>query len=220
VAAACRSLREGRALVSFGLLAHLVVDGRAGPGDLALRGQRGVTAVVTVLGPPWVQAERVELFANGLRVAEEKLAPGRGVTKGRVTFKLPRFRHDAHLVAIASGPGVAAPFWETPRPYQPNSKLFNPRVLGATNPVWVDGDSDGKFTSARSYAEQLVARYGTSPAKLVPALASCDEAVAAQAASLCHAAGVDLRSVEAVRALRQATRAVLHGWVSYAGTVP
>lgn len=220
VAAACRSLREGRALVSFGLLAQLVVDGRAGAGDLALRAQRGVTAVVTVLGPPWVQAESVELFANGLRVAEEKLAPVRGVTKGRVTFKLPRFRHDAHLVAIASGPGVTAPFWETPRPYQPSSKVFNPRVLGATNPVWLDGDSDGKFTSARSYAEQLVARYGTSPTKLVPALANYDEAVATQAASLCHAAGVDLRSVEAVRALRQATRAVLHGWVSFAGTVP
>jgi len=220
VEAACRSLREGRALVSFGLLANLMVNERFGAGDLALRGQRGVTAVVTVLGPAWVEADRVELFANGVRVAEHKLEPARGVTKARVTFKLPRFKHDAHLVAIASGPGVTAPFWETPRPYQPSSKTFNPRVLGATNPVWVDADGDGKFTSARRYAEQLVARHGTSPAKIFPALAGHDEAVAAQAASLCHAAGVDLRSLEAVRALRAGARAAQRGWVSFAGTVP
>lgn len=115
---------------------------------------------------------------------------------------------------------MTAPFWETPRPYQPSSRDFTPRVLGATNPVWVDADDDGKFTSARRYAEQLVARHGTSPAKLFPALAGHDQAVAAQAASLCHAAGVDLRSVEAVRALRAGTRAAQRGWVSYAGTVP
>jgi hypothetical protein len=195
------------------------VNGRFGVGDLALRGHRGVTAVVTVLGPAWVQADKVELFANGVRVAEQPLAPVRGVTKGRVTFKLPRLKHDVHLVAIASGPGVTAPFWETPRPYQPSSKTFTPRVLGATNPVWVDGDGDGKFTSARAYAEQLVKRHGTDAAQLFPALAGYDEAVAAQAASLCLAAGKDLRAVEFTRALRGAARPVQHGWVSYAGTV-
>lgn len=219
VDAACRSLREGRALVSLGLLANLVVNERFGIGDLALRGQRGVTAVVTVLGPAWVQADRLELFANGVRVAEQKLPPVRGTTKARVTFKLPRLKHDFYLVAIASGPGVTAPFWETPRPYQPSSETFTPRVLGATNPVWVDGDGDGKFDSARAYAQQLVKLHGTDAAKLFPALTDYDEAVAAQAASLCHAAGKDLRSVEFMHAMRTATRSVQRGWVSYAGTV-
>jgi hypothetical protein len=217
---ACRSLRAGRALVSFGLLTDMVVNERFGVGDLATRGGRGAAAVVTVLGPAWVQADRLELFANGVRIAEQRLAPVRGVTKARVAFRLPRFRHDVHLVAIASGPGVTAPFWETPRPYQPSSKVFTPRVLGATNPVWLDADGDGKFTPARAYAEQLVKRHGTAAAKLFPALADYDEAIAAQAASLCHAAGKDLRSAEYQRALRDATRAVQHGWVSYAATVP
>ncbi len=216
---ACRSLREGRALVSFGLLADLVVNERSEVGDLALHGQRGVTAVVTVLGPAWVQADRVELFANGVRVADQKLSPASGVTKARVAFKLPRLKHDVHLVAIASGPGVTAPFWETPRPYQPSSKTFLSRVLGATNPVRVDGDGDGKFTHARAYAEQLVKRHGTDAVKLFPVLADYDEAVAAQAASLCHAAGKDLRSVEYSHALRSATQSIQRGWVSYAGTV-
>lgn len=219
VAEACRNLREGRALVSFGLLATIAVNGHSAVGELATRGQLGVTAVVTVLGPPWVQADRVELFANGVRVATQKLAPVRGTTKARVAFKLPRLKHDVHLVAIASGPGVTAPFWETPRPYQPSSKTFVPRVLGATNPVWVDGDSDGKFTAARGYAEALVKRHGTDAAKLFPALTGYDEAVAAQAASLCHAAGKDLRSVEYARAMRGASRSVQRGWVDFAGTV-
>ena len=217
---ACRSLREGRALVSFGLLADLLVNGRFGVGEIALRGHRDATAVVTVLGPAWVQADRVELFANGVKIAEQRIGPVRGVTKARVAFKLPRLKHDVHLVAIASGPGVTAPFWETPRPYQPSSKTFTPRVLGATNPVWVDADGDGKFTSARAYAEQLVKRHGTAAAKLFPALAGYDEAIAGQAASLCHAAGKDLRSVEYVHALRKATTSVQRGWVSYAGTIP
>ena len=216
---ACRNLRDGRALVSFGLLANMLVNERHGVGDIALRGERGVTAVVTVLGPTWVRPDRVELFANGVRVAEQKLAPGRGVTQSRVAFKLPRLKHDVHLVAIASGPGVTAPFWETPRPYQPSSKNFVPRVLGATNPVWVDADGDGKFTAARGYAELLVKRHGTDAAKLFPALAGYDEAVVAQAASLCHAAGKDLRSVEYSHAMRGASRSVQRGWVSYAGTV-
>ena len=219
VDAACRSLREGRALVSFGLLTDIVVNDRFGVGDLALRGHRGATAVVTVFGPAWVQADKVELFANGVKVAEQRLAPVRGTTKARVAFKLPRLKHDFHLVAIASGPGVTAPFWETPRPYQPSSKVFTPRVLGATNPVWVDADGDGKFTSARGYAEQLVKRHGTDAAKLFPALGDYDEAVAAQAASLCHAAGKDVRSLEFVHAMRSAARQVQHGWVNYAGTV-
>ncbi len=216
---ACRSLREGRALVSFGLLANIVVNDRFGVGDLALRGQRGVTAVVTVLGPMWVQADRVDLFANGVKVGEQRLLPVRGTTKARVAFKLPRLKHDYHLVAIASGPGVTAPFWETPRPYQPSSKVFTPRVLGATNPVWVDADGDGKFTSARAYSELLVKRHGTEATKLFPVLAAYDEAVAAQAASLCHAAGKDLRSLEFTHAMRDAARHVQHGWVSFAGTV-
>ena len=198
----------GRALVSFGLLANLVVNEHAEVGDLALRGQRGVTAVVNVLGPAWVQADRVELFANGVRVAEQKLLPVRGTTKARVAFKLPRLKHDVHLVAMASGPGVTAPFWETPRPYQPSSKTFTPRVLGATNPVWVDGDGDGKFTAAR-HAEQLVKRRHDA-AKLFPAPAHSRSRHGANRSL--YAAGRTW-SVEFARDARCCPSRA-HGWVS------
>jgi hypothetical protein len=52
-------------------------------------------------------------------------------------------------VAIASGPGVRDAFWRIAKPYQPSSTTWKPRVVGATNPIWVDADGDGKFTALR-----------------------------------------------------------------------
>ena len=49
VAAACRSLRDGRALVSLGLLANLRIDGRFGVGDLATNLGPEISVEITVL---------------------------------------------------------------------------------------------------------------------------------------------------------------------------
>ena len=65
---------------------------------------------------------------------------------------VPRPAYDVHLVAIASGPPVTGPYWPIPKPYQPNSRVWEPRVLGATNPIRIDGDGDGKYTPPRAYA--------------------------------------------------------------------
>ena len=96
---------------------------------------------------------------------------------------------------------------------------WTPRVLGATNPVWLDGDGDEKFTPARQYAEQIIENVGTDPGRVIPALAKFDAAVAAQAASLCQNKGQDVRSAEFRQALRSASRPVLEGFSAYAGTL-
>lgn len=101
-----------------------------------------------------------------------------------MVWTIPRPRHDVHLVAIATGPGVTAPFWETPPPYQPTSKTLVPRIVGSTNPVWIDGDGDGQFAPAREYALRIVTQAGRDPARIAAALAGFDEAVAVQAADL------------------------------------
>ena len=49
------------------------------------------------------------------------------------------------------------------------------------DPVWNDGDGDGKFTAAHEYAIALVQRTAWDAEKLRAALADFDEAVAAQA---------------------------------------
>lgn len=180
-----KSYHEGRLLVSLGLLTNLKVNGRFGVGDLATGLGDEIQVEALVSGPAWVRADRVELFANGIRIREQVIEDsGKGGEKARITWKLPKPAHDVHLVAIATGPGVTEPFWEIPRPYQPSSKAFTPRVMGATNPIWLDADASGRFESAFVIAQQLVAKFGNDPAKLREALAKHDSAVAVQVESL------------------------------------
>ncbi len=180
----CDSYRAGRLLVSFGLLTQMTVNDRFTVGDLATGLDDELRVTVDVFGPSWVRADRVEVFANGIKIAEQAIEPSARVQKARAQWKIRRPKHDVHLVAIASGPGVTAPYWEVPRPYQPTSKIFTPRVVGSTNAIWIDGDGDGKFTAARGYAALLVERAGHDAARLQAALGGYDAAVAVQAADL------------------------------------
>ncbi|MBI2925800.1 MAG: PHP domain-containing protein [Verrucomicrobia bacterium] len=219
VAEACRSFRDGRVLVSMGLLTQMTVDGKFGVGDLATGLRDKVKVTVTVLGPSWVSAERVELYANGVKLREQKLSPrARGGEKARFTWTIPRPAHDAWLVAFASGPPVTAPYWAIPRPYQPTSREWHPRVLGCTNPIWLDADADGRFTAPRAYAKQIVQQTGGDPAKFLSALASVHEAVAAQAASLWQASGQDARADEFVRLLQHSPERVRRGFAAFLAT--
>lgn len=181
---ACESYRTGRLLVSMGLLTQMKVNDRFGVGDLATGLGGELRVAIEVLGPSWVHADRVELFANGVKLREQAIAATDHVEKARINWTIPRPKHDVHLVAIATGPGVTAPYWEIARPYQPTAKTLNSRIIGSTNPIWVDGDGDGKFTPARGYAEVLVHRAAGDPAKLATALRDYDAAVAVQARAL------------------------------------
>jgi hypothetical protein len=187
-------------LVSYGLLAEITVNGRYGPGDLAPASDE-VKVAVRVLGPGWVTAETVELYANGSKVREARIPDGRrpGV-KWSGEWTLPRSRHDVHLVAVASGPGVRELYWPSAKPYQPTSPAVDRRVIGSTGAVWVDRDGDGRRTSAAEYAQRLLRDAGADVPRLVAALADYDEAVAAQAASLLRAKGVALQDAEVRKA--------------------
>jgi hypothetical protein len=97
-----------------------------------------------------------------------------------------------HLVAVATGPGVAGPFWPTAKPYQPTSPDFTPYVLGVSGAVFVDADRSGRFESALDYARRAIeattAIGATSDARpLAARLGRYDAAVATQAASLLRA---------------------------------
>lgn len=180
----CESYRAGRLLISLGLLTQMTIDDRFKVGDLATGLGETVKVTVEVLGPSWTTADRLELYANGVKVREAAIAPTSAVRKTAQTWLLPRPKHDVHLVAVATGPGVTAPYWEIPRPYQPTSKVFTSRVIGSTNPIWIDGDGDGKFSAARAYAAELVARARGDEEKLKALLSGYDAAVAAQAAAI------------------------------------
>jgi hypothetical protein len=181
------SFRSGRLLVSMGLLADLEVNGRFGVGDLVTGVEDELSVTVQVLGPAWATADRVELFANGIKVREASIESGTGAEKARVRWRLPKPRHDVHLVAIATGPGVTAPFWEIPRPYQPSARVFTSRVIGSTNAVWIDADGDGRFSSAREIATRAVAQAAGDRALLARLVAGHDAAVRVQVDDLLRA---------------------------------
>jgi hypothetical protein len=145
VAAAMESLRAGRVLVSDGLLTEITVDGR-GPGELVPAApELGVR--IRVQGPSWTAANHVALYVNGTVVREAAIRDGgRPGVKWHATWRIPAPATDAHLVAIATGPGVTAPFWPTAKPYQPTSIEFTPYVHGVSGAVFVDTDANGRFT--------------------------------------------------------------------------
>lgn len=182
---ACRNLKAGHAYVSLGLLTRLTVNDHFEAGDLATSLGDQIKVEVRVLGPAWAQADHVELYANGIKIREQAIAtPSAPGEKARIEWRLPRPAHDTYLVAIASGPGVTAPYWAIPFPYQPTDRLRQPRVIGANNPVWLDADGDGKFTSARDYARAILQRASGDPAKLADVLKGYDAAVATQVQAL------------------------------------
>jgi len=213
---AVKSFVEGRVLVSCGLLADITVNGKYGPGDLTpATGE--VKVEVRVLGPGWTTADKVALYANGHKVREERIKDGkRAGVKWEGEWTLPRFKHDVHLVAIASGPGVTELYWPIAKPYQPMSPVVDRRVIGATGAVWLDADGDGKRTSARGYAERLWKESGGEWRKVVKALADYDEAVGTQAAALLRAKGVSLLDAEVREAARKAGAQVERGFEAYA----
>jgi hypothetical protein len=180
-----RSYKEGRLLVSLGLLAQLKVNDKFTVGDLATGLKESIKVEATIFGPAWTQADRIELFANGILIREQKIEDNhRAGEKARIVWQLPKTAHDVHLVVIATGPGVTEPFWEIPRPYQPSSKAFVSRVIGSTNPIWLDADGDGRFEPAFAIARRLMQESGGDGVKLKEALKHCDEAVAVQVESV------------------------------------
>ena len=190
VSAACRNLAEGRALVSLGLLCDMTVNGRFGPGDL-VAATNEVEVAVRVLGPSWSNATHVALFANGVMIREADIPEAsRGSKeaghKWKGLWRLPKFKHDVHLAAIATGPGVKEPYWRIPRPYQPSSPVWNSTSSAPPGAVWIDADDSGQFTPAFEYASRLVDDSVTDFDRLLSRLAAYDESVAAQTARLVH----------------------------------
>jgi hypothetical protein len=212
IEAACHAFREGRLLVSMGLLTAMTVEDRFQPGDLATSLPESIRVRIEVLGPSWVAADRVALYANGIEIRgapihESDRSPESGIL-ATCEWNISRPPHDVHLVAIASGPGVHHPFWSIPRPYQRISPEWHPAVVGSTNPIWIDGDGDGRFSSARDHARRLWGRAEHDPVQLIELLRPCDASVALQAAAWCVEQGVLLSGESIQAALNNAPKPV------------
>lgn len=218
ISKACESFRNMRAYISMGLLVHMQVDDRYRPGNINAGSNKEMKIHIRVLGPSWVRADQLELFANGHRILTRDLRPTAKIEKANLTFTLPRPAHDTHLIAIATGPGITEPFWESPRPYVPTTPKYTPRVQGATNPIFIDGNGDGKYNAPRTQAQQLLTRHARDLNALFNDLAKYDQAVAAQAAALLHQAGHNLNT-PTLRRHWTRTPLTQAGFTAYLGTM-
>src|SRR5207248_3322905 len=146
---ACANLKAGRALVSLGLLTDIRVEDRFGVGDLATEVGKQIHARIRIQSPGWMSADRLDLYMDGERIVSLPILWPRGQTSLEIPLEIPKPKQDVWLVAIASGPAPTAAYWPIARPYRPIRAEWEPRAIGATNPVRVDGDGDGKYKSPR-----------------------------------------------------------------------
>ncbi len=237
-AQAVENFVQGQVMVSYGLLAELAVGqasslpespktGRQdaspttyGPGELAQIDGDQVQVTARVLGPHWVEASQVILFANGQPIREAAISPNTagdlppGV-KWRGQWSIPRPKHDVFLTAIAIGPGIDGLYWKTAKPYQPTSPDWTPHVIGCSGAIWLDADGDGRRSAAYDYAQRAVVAAKGDFTALLKALSNYDQATAAQAANLWQTAGNSLLSEATSTALRQAAPATQAGFQTY-----
>jgi hypothetical protein len=173
---------------------------------------------VKVQGPRWLGCDRVDVYGNGALVKSIPVAASsQAVTKLDLTFALARPKQDEWLVAIASGPGPGddALYWSQSRPYQPTLAHWEPRVIGATNPIRIDGDGDGKYSSPRDYAAKMVEENKSDLKKLFGLLEDYDPAVIIQAVAILRQRGTDLDSAPIRQALDAAAPAVTQAFKAY-----
>jgi hypothetical protein len=217
----CQSLKQGHAVVSLGLIPHLTMqdpeapDKTAEPGDLLSVRGAGLRARISVDAPlAGPSTPGVALYANGV-AGPGMLALGHA---REVTQNFPKPPHDTFYVLIASNSSDPVPEWGLARPYQPTSPHFDLQMLGVTNPIWIDADGDGKFTSARDYAKQLMDKR-PSLAELFSQLATYDYYVAAHCAEILSQHGQNLASSEITASLEKAAPETQRAFRDYRATI-
>ncbi len=145
---ACDAFLRGDTTIAHGIFVEAVVDGRHGPGSRVTVGGGTIALDLRVAAPSWVRPRTALVYRNGVEVARRDVAAdGSTPTDSTLTVELERPPHDAYVVCVVVGEGITAPFWPT----------LNPYTLGATNPIYLDADGDGRFESPREIAMRRLA---------------------------------------------------------------
>jgi hypothetical protein len=160
----------------------------------------------------------VSLYANGKKIREATIKEpnGKGV-KWRGSWTIKTSGQDVFLVVIAEGPGRSTSFWQIPKPYQRSSPEWSPKIIGASGAIWIDGDKDGKRTSAIDYANKVITSSANNLNKIIAGLARYDEAVSVQAAAILYKKGI---LVSSEKLLKQASPVVQRGFIAFTNELP
>jgi len=177
VAELVEQLRLGRASVSLGIFATVQVNGQFGAGDLAPVDDGKVTVRLRVAAPGWIQPREAVVYLNGAPVAEQTVPTQPGEpTNATLSFEIPVPGVDAHLVCLVTGDPVKHAGWKT----------LNDYTLGATNPVFLDANRDGRYSSPRESAQRIYASTGGDVESLMHTLEVVPPPVGVQILTLAH----------------------------------
>ncbi|MBK6938931.1 MAG: PHP domain-containing protein [Planctomycetes bacterium] len=170
VDATCEALRNGKTSIALGLFTTIRVNEAASSGDVLRRASgETVEARIRVASAHWFTPRELVVFLNGKAVERRALdaTPGRAFD-ATTTLSMPWPEHDAWLVAVALGGGSGGSWWPMQQDYS----------LGATNPVFLDADGDGAWSSPRQTATALASRWNGGAAALIALVRGLDDATA------------------------------------------
>jgi hypothetical protein len=171
----CDNILAGRTSVSLGIFTNLRVDSRYGLGELVPVKDGKVRVELEVVAPSWIEPVKASVYINGVEAASQPVPTIAGkVTRTTLIFDVPVPAHDAHLVCAVVGKPITDPGW----------KAYIKMTFAATNPVYLDADGDGNYSSPRESAARIRARFGPDFAKLLGALDSLDPVLGVQLMSL------------------------------------
>ena len=172
----CSRYKRGEASVSLGIFADVVVDGRFKPGSTnTVRGDT-VSVRLRVAAPSWITPRRALLYVNGQVVEEKKIQAGapKKPTNEFIEFTVKKPAHDSYLACVILGDGASHPSWKTKADF----------TFAATNPVFLDTDGDGNYSSPRALAAVALKRAGNSKEDQWKAVSAASDVVAVQMLSL------------------------------------
>lgn len=179
VDAACREMIDGHASVAMGIYVESFASSEGtkpvGMGDLAAASEGLWKTSLRIQSPNWITPTTATLFLNGSPLSEITLDPAQvgaasgGATDLRLGLALPNtWKQDAWIVWVVRGEGIDGPYWP----------LHNDYTLGATNPIFLDFDGDGSYSSPRETAGALLEHLGLDADKLTAAVSASQGAVA------------------------------------------
>ena len=158
----CEAFLKGRTTISMGIVMDATVN-TARIGELARVGKKPLELRTDIRAPSWVKPRTLHVFINGEEVLRESVP-------GKNTRTLPALTEDAWLVCVVIGDGVKNPAWAAKENY----------TFAATNPIYLDADGDGQYSSPRDTAKARLAAVGNK----WQAIEKASDAIAVQMVSM------------------------------------
>lgn len=172
-----RNFREGVSSMAIGLFGWATVQGQSS-GSLVTPSEGEIKIQFHIAGASWAQVETAKIYMNGVVVAQSEPRPREDgePLDTNIWFTIPAPEHDAWLVCGIRGP----------KPEGAWRYSLMPGLVLMTNPVWIDVDGDGKYTSpaatAKLHLDEVVIDSVKGPQihTLAGLLSTCDSAIAVQ----------------------------------------